>query len=537
MDNIQSSFSGYIDKLYEKSTYLDKYGGSVIVTTVTLFIFFLLFSYYYIQGRVKPIKADWDNQKCSPAVMPFAGFINAGPGESKIEYTAKNFSGCVNSILSSIIGSFTSPIDFVSNMLGQFFVLLAKAIQKIRELFNKIRLAIKKIVVNIMGRMVNVVIQLQRVTMKIKAIMEKAQGVMTTSLYTVMASYLALKSSLGAMLEIIIKFLVILAAMVIIAWIFPWTWPFAATVTALFIAIAIPTGIIAGGLVHILDITSDNLPNDPKKGCFDGNTVIETMECKKKIIDIKLGDILKDGGIVTSTFKIKKGKKEIFDLNGIIVTGCHDVYIKDVGWIPVSQHPSRTPINNYSKQFVYCLNTTSKQIIINDTTFADWDEVDEFDLEELKNIYPEKFRNSKSISLKRDAMHKYLEGGFCGNTKIKLKNGKLVSLKDLDLNDELHFGGEILGIVEISSKNIEQIKKYKINNNAFIGGPNLVVDDKYLGKFNTMNLGIPIEFDNNKLYHIITDTGKMMIKNTVFFDYNGSLEQTLWLEDNILDIL
>jgi hypothetical protein len=50
-------------------------------------------------------------------------------------------------------------------------------------------------------------------------------------------------------------------------------------------------------------------------------------------------------------------------------------------------------------------------------------------------------------------------------------------------------------------------------------------------------MGTPIEFDNNKLYHIITASGKLMIKNTVFFDYNGSLEQMLWEEENLLDIL
>ena len=537
MDNIQSSFSGYVDKLYEKATYLDKYGGSVITTTVTLFIFFLLFSYFYIIGRIKPIKADWDNQKCNPAVLPFAGFINAESGESKIEYTAKNFNGCINSILSQIIGSFTSPIDFASDMLGKFFALLAEAIQKVREVFNKIRLAIMKIVKTIMSRIVNVVIQLQRVVMKTKAIMEKIQGVMTTTLYTIMASYLALKSSLGAMLEIIIKFLVILASMVVLAWIFPWTWPFAAAATALFILVAIPTGIIAGWLAHILDITSDNLPNNPKKGCFDENTEIEMVNGKKKIIDIKLGDILKDGGIVTSKFKIKKKKKQIFNLNGVIVTGCHDVYYNNIGWIPVSEHPSRSPLINYSKPFVYCLNTTSKQIIINNTKFADWDEVDEYDLEDLKQLYPQKFKTLNSISLNRGSLHKHLEGGFDGNTKIKLQDGNFVLLKDLDFSDKLDFGGEILGIIEICSKNISDIKKYKINDNIFIGGPNLVIDDKYLGKFNTVDMGEPVKFNDDKLYHIITSTGKIMIENTVFFDYDGGLEQMLWLEENILDIL
>ena len=38
MDSIHSTFSGYIDKLYDKATYLDKYGGSVIATFLDFFI-------------------------------------------------------------------------------------------------------------------------------------------------------------------------------------------------------------------------------------------------------------------------------------------------------------------------------------------------------------------------------------------------------------------------------------------------------------------------------------------------------------------
>jgi len=114
MENIHSAFSEYIDKLYDKATYLDKYGGSVIVTCVTLFIFFLIFSYFYVQSKIKPIRLDWMNQKCNPAVIPFAGMINAGPGENKIEFTAKNFSECTTSILAEIIQFFLQPIHFVT---------------------------------------------------------------------------------------------------------------------------------------------------------------------------------------------------------------------------------------------------------------------------------------------------------------------------------------------------------------------------------------------------------------------------------------
>jgi hypothetical protein len=530
MDNIfNSSVNGYINKLYDKSTYLDKYGGSVIVTCVTLFFFFLIFSYFFVMSRIKPIKADWVNQKCAPIVIPFAGIINASPGESKFEYTANNFSECVTSILAEIIGYFTQPIHFLSNITSEFFAVLGKAIQKIRELFNRIRKAIMSIVENVMNRITNVLIQLQVITMKIKNVLGRTQALLTSGLYTIMASYLAMKSFFGAMLEIVIAFLVMLASAVILAWIFPWTWPFAAAATAVFVGVAIPTGIMAGWLGHILELTSSNIPNSPAKGCFDESTIIETSTGGKKIIDIKLGDILKDNGIVTSLFKIKRGKKKIYLLDNVLVTGCHDVFYNGK-WLPVSDHPERKEITDYKKEFVYCLNTTNKNININNTIFADWDEVDKDDINDLSEHFPDIFKKSCDI-------HKYLEGGFDGDTKIELFDGSLGLLKDLEIGDIFKSGDRVVGIVKISTNNILHIKKYNINNSYFIGGPNLAVKDNYLGNFNTYAMGIHIKFDKPVLYQVITDSGMMTINGVRFFDYNGGLEQILWQKKYIYDYL
>ena len=88
MDKIPKRFDFYINKITQKVTYLDKYGGSVIVTGIILFSFFLIFSYFYVMNKLKPIKTDWVNQRCNPAVMPFAGLINAPPNSSKIESLA-----------------------------------------------------------------------------------------------------------------------------------------------------------------------------------------------------------------------------------------------------------------------------------------------------------------------------------------------------------------------------------------------------------------------------------------------------------------
>lgn len=68
----------------KKTTYLDKYGGSAVITALLLFTFFIIFSYYFIQGNIVPIQQDWVNQRCKPNIMPFAGIINAPPWNFQI---------------------------------------------------------------------------------------------------------------------------------------------------------------------------------------------------------------------------------------------------------------------------------------------------------------------------------------------------------------------------------------------------------------------------------------------------------------------
>ena len=41
-------------------------------------------------------------------------------------------------------------------------------------------------------------------------------------------------------------------------------------------------------------------------------------------------------------------------------------------------------------------------------------------------------------------------------------------------------------------------------------------------------MGKEVYISENKLYHVLTDTGKITISGVTFLDYNGSLEQLLW---------
>ena len=531
MDKIPKTFESYINKITQKVTYLDKYGGSVIVTGVVLFVFFLIFSYFYVMNKLKPIKADWTNQRCNPAVIPFAGLINAPPNSSKVEYTADNFYQCTQSILATIIGYFMAPINFTVQHMTEFWSEIMKAVNMIRHVFTYIRNRIMAIVSNIFGRVYNVVIPVQVILMKLKDILAKSVGVLTSALYTIMTLYLSMKSFLGAFLEILVLSLIILAAATILLWILPFTWPLAGVMTAFFVAIAVPLAIIAIGLGDVLHITSSkNIPGKP--GCFDADTVIHLKKGATRIKNLKAGDRLFDGSKITAFFKISTHDKNMYQINKLIVSGSHKIRYNDT-WVSVKNHPEAVLIEDYCKPYIYCLNTTSKRIKIQEHLLLDWDDVDDLDFVELKNLASHFIPFNAPTS----DIHSYLEGGFDKSTQVELEDGRSVNISKLKVNDQLRFGERILGVVKIDTKNLSRVNQYRIKNKTIIGGPNLWINDNDLGKFSTLGLDSESVEKPSQLYQILTDTGTFTIEGIQFMDYNSAIEQIMgdeWSMDESL---
>jgi hypothetical protein len=526
MDTIPSPFQDNIKKIYAKSGYLDKYGGSVVACFLLLLAFFVIFSYFYVMNHIKPIKSDWVNQRCQPSVLPFAGLINAKPGESKIKFTADNFAKCTTDILSQVVAYFLKPLYYVTGLVVNLFGELGEAVNSIREIMAYIRNQINLIAKHIMLRIFGTMVPIQKVVIKMKSVMAKLQGVMVTTLLTAIGSYLALKSFIGAFLQLVITALVIAAAAVIALWILPFTWPAAAAGTAFFVAISIPIAIIAGWMVHILNLSSNNVPSKPN--CFDKNTPIETFREIKPISKIVVGDKLKDNSIVTAIFKLSYTGDDVYNIRDVIVTGTHKVYHNNE-LIFVADHPEAKKIDKYNEELVYCINTSNKNIIIKNLIFADWDEIEEEDMVTLKKLrlIPRKGCLSD--------IHKFLDGGFHENTSIELEDGRSKNIKNIEVNEQLKFGERVLGIVKIDAQNLAHVKKYTYKNHEFIGGVNLRIHN-VLGKTNTLTmLGEPVK-KTKYLYHLITSSGKFFVNSIEFYDYSGGIEQILDCPQDLFSI-
>ena len=424
--------------------------------------------------------------------------------------------------------------------------LIKDSINEIRAMTSKMRNFFGDVSQEIMGRLINIMVPLQQIIIGFRDFIGRVQGTMTAALFTLFGSYLGLKSLLGVIVHFLVTILIALAAMIVIFWLFPFTWGTAVASTAIFVAISIPLAILLTFMTNALGINSGlSIPrlHKPSLKCFDKNTEFIMKDGNvKKISEIKVGEKLEDGSAVTAKIIVDVKDSIMYNLNGIIVSDSHKVCVGVGKWIHVDQHPLSKKIEHYSEPYLFCLNTSSKIIRLRGINFSDWDEIWEDELEKIKqhkilNLkYGENLSNLDMEVVNSD-IHKYLDGGFNENTEIKLKNGFVKKIKHISVGDILQDGEKVYGIVEIDGLGlVEQANYYLGKNKFFSGGNNINLCDNRYNYTSTLEIG-----PNNKikklkstgdmdikLYHLLTDKKTFSISGVRFYDYNSCID--LFLE-------
>lgn len=535
MDNIKET----LNQLYKKKTYFDIYGGSLFMTFFIFFIFFIAISYFYVMNNIKPIKRNWTKERCSPSIIPFAGLINSDPNMSSFDYTSKNFSFCVNNILTSIASKFLQPIYYVMKLVDSTINDVVESVQMVRKKINSFVSNIESIDREIMTRIFNVLQPIHIMFIKMKDLLAKINATMITSIYSMISGYFAVKAFTGAFVKIMIIGLISLTAIIIPLLFFFFTIPLAVPLLVIYGIVAGFTTSVIVGLEDIIHMSSSSVP--PKPHCFDENTELKLNDGSiKKIKDILIDDTLIDGSRVTSKFKVIRNGQDMYLHNGVIVSGCHNIWNgRENTWKPVCLDKYSYLIGDYTKDFIYCINTTNKYIHLNGTYFSDWHDIDKDEL----NILERNFMLKGLIDRKIETQdfHSVLEGGFGKDTKILLKGNITKPINRIKNGDVLINNSKVIGIVEISTKdmNIYEInlndhnltKKQGNDKNTnvskiIIGNNNLLLTD--CNTFtSTISLYNKKQIENkpNKLYHLLIDNDSFILENGyVVKDYNASIE-------------
>uniref|UniRef100_A0A6C0H6C9 Vint domain-containing protein n=1 Tax=viral metagenome TaxID=1070528 RepID=A0A6C0H6C9_9ZZZZ len=340
-----------IDKLYDNLSYFDKYGESIILFLLVNIVFIYLCLYFQIMKNSEEIKSNWNENRCNPKIIPFAGLINRPENKTIAEYTKENWDYCIQNTITSLTGTLTQPITFITSEIQSVYSGLSENVNSIRTMISSIRTKMSDIIENILERVLNILTPLQQIMIAFKDSMLKMQGILTAGLYTSLGTYYALKSVLGAIVEFIVAILVILVILIVGMWITPATWGMAISMSAVYASIAIPLAVIVVFMTNVLNVQSSGIP---KLRCF-----LEYPEC-----DDAIGKVVLNGNGL-----------DIYNLNDTYVSGSHLIKNGEK-WQRVSEClDAKLVMKNYMGM-VYCPITKSKVVKINGTIYSDWDEIE-----------------------------------------------------------------------------------------------------------------------------------------------------------------
>ena len=146
--------------------------------------------------------------------------------------------------------------------------------------------------------------------------------------------------------------------------------------------------------------------------------------------------------IVTDKMKFCAKTIEMYKLpDNTIVSGYHYIKYKNK-FILVRHHPERVRLYNYNEPFIYCINTSTKRIFINNNEYLDWED---------------KINNDNPFRIK----------GFNKHTQLTLYNGNKCSIQNIQIGDILSHGEKVFGLVETLDKTYHLFtdkKSFHINN-------------------------------------------------------------------------
>lgn len=264
---MNNSIKNNLIKMYDESSYSDKYGLHIWIVSLTSLLVLFIVLYFYILNNLQPIKADWNKEKCNPVYIPFAGVIHDKKGDEFYSFTANNFTGCIQTVLEKITKNALTPFYYSMNVISNVFLVALNSLAAIREMLNKLRLMVSNITIVIYKKISNIITPIIEIFINIKSIIGKFTGTVATIVYSLIGSYLALKSFFKVVIQLIVNILYIISAIIVslllLGWFFPFSLPLAIALATSMTVILIIVIVIKVMLSDVLKIQTAGLPSVP----------------------------------------------------------------------------------------------------------------------------------------------------------------------------------------------------------------------------------------------------------------------------------
>ena len=207
-----------LNKLYEKTTYLDKYGGSVVVAVFTIIGASMYFTYTYLKNNSDVIKNNWQENRCSPLYMPFAGFIMNPKNMSKNEFATNNFFECFGVLLKEIVEAALAPIQAASLLIAASVSLITGTMNSLMGAILYLRNAFGSGFGVLGNRSLNALTLITKLSLLVKNSFNQGQGILVTIMYIFFTAYDMMASFFFILIIAALVFVAAALAAMIAAW-------------------------------------------------------------------------------------------------------------------------------------------------------------------------------------------------------------------------------------------------------------------------------------------------------------------------------
>jgi hypothetical protein len=265
-----------IISMYENVGYLGMYGKDVLITIILFLITIGIVAHSSYQAVMSELRNNWNEHKCNPIVMPFAGVIMPTPGQTTMDTTFENFNYCIQQDVSAIIRIVMMPLEFVMYLTISLLGSILNAIISFIEFLAWLKTQISEIFSEMLQKIIRFIVTIVEMIVRMQDMLGKINAVLVTSLYTSLNIYnltiSGIVNIMNILIHILIAFIVIFTAMALLALaMIPIPFTVAAgltlygSATVMLLAVIIPP-IVLCVLMHnmVTDIFHDSSPNAPK---------------------------------------------------------------------------------------------------------------------------------------------------------------------------------------------------------------------------------------------------------------------------------
>lgn len=364
------------------------------------------------------ISRDWEARRCDPGVVVTAGlFKPANDPRTAAQFATDNLQHCQKNYVQDAISAAAAGAKELAEAEASVVGVVEEMTSVLTDVFVDVWRFCYEAYSSFMESMKGAAKLFQNFFIKMHNIMDRIQGAAISIVFGLIAVVTAYVSIIQVVLIVAIVIIgIIIALQIILFFIFLPISGLIILVSSLVsvVVVAVATAISAA-LVSELFTSGEGT-------CFAPGTQVAVAAAAatntKSIEEIRVGDILADGGTVTAVHRFWSSDP-LYDLRGIQVTGDHLVEHPSGSFpslIPVSEHILAQRLQPtwirrlLGGQELWCLTTTTRRIPVltgarSLMQFADWEEIPEGDMKALRDWHAAVWKKLNGTGEASEAVH------------------------------------------------------------------------------------------------------------------------------------